>query len=319
MNSLRTKQGRLFPSAHIVSESTNSVEKKRTFFDSQQQNETDKRQRSSTSTYLFGAFISEHIEQIIGKDLFEKIESVFNNIASELNIDGPISPIAEQLMFSAISRNTSLRAIRFMKNAITPNNLNAFKHCVHEHLNLGTLPISIENEQVILETETRISFSDIQSFKLSIYTDGACKENNQRDSSIRKCGYGVWFGHEHPRNIGLPFPLENPSNNRAELYAILAALNAIRTQTDQQNVEILTDSQYSIDCMVKWMSGWKRNQWKLTNHKPVKNQDILKPIDAKLSSLLSDHDIKVSFSYVKGHSGIPGNEGADRLANQGCI
>lgn len=96
------------------------------------------------------------------------------------------------------------------------------------------------------------------------------------------------------------------TNNRMEMTAAIAAISALRrTGLD---VIIRTDSRYLIDCCTKWMPGWKRNGWARKDGE-LKNVDLLQELDA----LLGRHTLR--WEWVAGHSGEPGNERADGLAN----
>ena len=151
--------------------------------------------------------------------------------------------------------------------------------------------------------------------KECIYTDGACPNNGR---GANHAGIGVFFGDNDPRNISSLFMLDNPTNNRAELAAILMALE----NSSKDNIEICSDSQYSISCITKWMSKWKSNGWKTANGKPVKNKDLIVNIDKELSKKRF-----ISFRYVPNNDHkIPkdkrnkdhyGNYMADKLANEG--
>lgn len=134
-----------------------------------------------------------------------------------------------------------------------------------------------------------------------IHTDGACKGNP---------GPGGWgvilqlagvekelFGGE-----------EHTTNNRMEMMAVIKALEAL---TRPCEVALTTDSQYVIKGVSEWLEGWKKRNWRTASKEPVKNADLWKVLD----SLLSRHD--VVFNWVKGHSGDPMNERADKLANKG--
>ncbi|KAK4647068.1 uncharacterized protein QC761_122230 [Podospora bellae-mahoneyi] len=144
-----------------------------------------------------------------------------------------------------------------------------------------------------------------------VYTDGAAPGNGKRHATA---GIGVYFGAGDPRNISkrLPGPLQ--TNQRAELMAVLLALQAF---DPAESVEIRTDSQYSIDCVTKWYRGWVRNGWLSAKGAAVKNDDIIKPIRA----LIDERDAagaRTKFTKVAGHSGDPGNDAADRLAVLGA-
>ena len=75
-------------------------------------------------------------------------------------------------------------------------------------------------------------------------------------------------------------------------------------------ITIITDSNYVKDGITKWIANWKNKGWKTSNKKPVKNKDLWK----KLDDLSNNHNIK--WEWVRGHTGNPGNERADQLANE---
>ncbi len=136
---------------------------------------------------------------------------------------------------------------------------------------------------------------------VKIYTDGACKGNP---------GAGGWgallemdgtekeiFGGE-----------AHTTNNRMELTAVIRALEALKRRC---TVQLHTDSKYVQQGISSWIHGWKKNGWRTSDKKPVKNDDLWKTLDA----LAQQHDIE--WLWVKGHAGHNGNERADQLANRG--
>ena len=133
------------------------------------------------------------------------------------------------------------------------------------------------------------------------FTDGACSGNP---------GPGGWgavlqFGdHERELHGGAA----DTTNNRMELTAAIEALRALR---ESCRVSLTTDSTYVKDGITQWLANWKRNGWKTAAKKPVKNQDLWQALDHESSR----HEI--DWCWVKGHSGHPENERADRLANLG--
>ena len=138
---------------------------------------------------------------------------------------------------------------------------------------------------------------------ITIYTDGACSGNPGPG------GWGallMWNGHEKELCGGEP----ETTNNRMEMMAVIKALEALKGPS---KVELYTDSKYVMQGITEWLEGWKAKGWKTASKKPVKNVDLWQEIDAAVNT--SGHDI--SFHWVKGHAGDPGNERADELARKG--
>jgi ribonuclease HI len=133
------------------------------------------------------------------------------------------------------------------------------------------------------------------------FTDGACKGNPGPG------GWGVllrWGGAEKELRGGESLT----TNNRMELMAVIAALESLKRPVC---IEITTDSQYVKRGVTEWMSRWKRNGWLTAGKQPVKNRDLWERLDGALRA----HEVR--WHWVKGHSGHPENERADRLANLG--
>jgi ribonuclease HI len=137
---------------------------------------------------------------------------------------------------------------------------------------------------------------------IKIYTDGACKGNPGVG------GWGALLIHNE-QSIEIFDGEHETTNNRMELKAVIEALNHATSMND--NVQIYTDSSYVQKGIQEWILNWKKNGWRSSNKKPVKNQDLWQELDTLNSSL------KVEWFWVKGHAGHPGNERADFLANEG--
>ncbi|MGB1737012.1 MAG: ribonuclease HI [Pseudomonadales bacterium] len=136
---------------------------------------------------------------------------------------------------------------------------------------------------------------------IQIFTDGACRGNPGPG------GWGVILrsgSHEKELFGGE----QSTTNNRMELRAAIEGLAALKRPSQ---VTVTTDSQYVRQGITQWIEGWKRNQWRTSAKKPVKNQDLWQLLD----ELTSRHE--VTWEWVKGHSGHPDNELADALANRG--
>ena len=136
---------------------------------------------------------------------------------------------------------------------------------------------------------------------VQIHTDGACLGNP---------GPGGWAGLLRWRGIEREVAGGEPdtTNNRMELMAAIAALEALREPCD---VVLHTDSQYVRQGITEWMRGWKARGWLTADKKPVKNADLWQRLDAARLR----HDVK--WRWVKGHAGHELNERADQLANRG--
>ena len=136
--------------------------------------------------------------------------------------------------------------------------------------------------------------------RVTIYTDGACRGNPGPG------GWGVVLkSGEHEKH--LKGAEQETTNNRMELVAAIEGLRALKRGCQ---VELYTDSQYLRRGVLEWMDDWKRRDWKTASKKPVKNRDLWEELDLQLRR----HD--VAWHWIKGHSGDPGNEQADALANE---
>ena len=98
------------------------------------------------------------------------------------------------------------------------------------------------------------------------------------------------------------------TNNRMEL---LAAINALERLEKPSRLTVVTDSAYVKNGVTGWIFGWKRNGWKTSNKKPVKNVDLWKRLDA------AQERHSVTWKWIKGHAGHAENERADELARAG--
>lgn len=143
---------------------------------------------------------------------------------------------------------------------------------------------------------------------VQVYTDGACENNGKAGA---KAGLGVWFGYGHPLNVAEPVK-RRPTNNVGEIEACTRAIQLAHS-AGVKKLCINTDSEFVINCITKWIKGWKRNGFKTAKGAPVLNKDELVELDETLS-LMED----VKWNHVRGHQGIEGNEAADALARTGA-
>lgn len=163
-----------------------------------------------------------------------------------------------------------------------------------------------------LETHNHRASSQDSASKdaVVVYCDGACKSNGT-DNCV--AGIGVWWGENDPKNLGERCPGKQ-TNNRAELVAIARALESASLAGD---LIVRSDSRYAIDCIDKWYPGWIRNNFVSSTGQPVKNVPLIRYIKT-LMDIRGSNGLRVQLEHVRGHSGITGNEEADRLANCGC-
>lgn len=128
--------------------------------------------------------------------------------------------------------------------------------------------------------------------EVQIFTDGACRGNP---------GPGGWAallrtdGHEKL----VKGATADTTNNRMEL---MAAIEGLRALNRPSVVSLTTDSQYVRQGITQWINGWKKNSWRTSQRKPVKNQDLWQALD----EVLTQHN--VAWHWVKGHSGHAENE-----------
>lgn len=133
---------------------------------------------------------------------------------------------------------------------------------------------------------------------VEIFTDGACSGNPGPG------GWGAilrWRGHEKELSGAEP----ETTNNRMELMAAIRALESLKRPMD---VALTTDSQYVRKGITEWLPMWHKRGWKTASKKPVKNADLWQRLEA------AAREHRVSWHWIKGHSGHAENERADRLA-----
>lgn len=137
--------------------------------------------------------------------------------------------------------------------------------------------------------------------QVDMWTDGACKGNPGVG------GWGAWMrsnGHQRELFGGEP----DTTNNKMELTAVIEGLSALKRRC---RVTLHVDSHYVKNGIERWLPGWKRNGWKTAAKQPVKNAELWRQLDAVAARHV------ITWHWVKGHSGDPGNDHADALANRG--
>ncbi len=145
-----------------------------------------------------------------------------------------------------------------------------------------------------------VSTDDI---RLRIYCDGACSGNPGKAGS----GLAIYEDEKKPVLMYGAADVMG-TNNTAELKALLKALE-LAVDAHHEKVAILSDSKYSIECVVNWAYGWKAKGWTKQGGE-IKNLEIIQTAHAIYDSIKN----KVVISHVRGHAGVEGNELADRMA-----
>jgi ribonuclease HI len=135
-----------------------------------------------------------------------------------------------------------------------------------------------------------------------IYTDGACSGNPGPGGWGAVLRYGDHVKELHGGEA-------STTNNRMELMAAISALEALSRPS---TVQLYTDSRYVLDGITKWLPNWERRGWRTAAKQPVKNVDLWQRLVA------AEQPHEITWHWVKGHNGDPGNERADELARQGA-
>jgi ribonuclease HI len=136
--------------------------------------------------------------------------------------------------------------------------------------------------------------------QVEIYTDGACSGNPGPG------GWGsvlLYNGHRRELSGGE----RQTTNNRMELMAVIQALEALKRPCE---IILHTDSTYVMKGMTEWLENWKRRNWRTADRKPVKNVELWQRLEQAI------HRHRVQWRWVRGHSGVSGNERADELARR---
>jgi len=136
---------------------------------------------------------------------------------------------------------------------------------------------------------------------IKVYTDGACSGN----PGIGGWGAVILINNKDP--VHLNGGSDQTTNNQMELTAVI---NVLKYFITSQEITIFTDSKYVMNGIKTWIANWKKNGWKTSSKKPVKNKELWLELDTEISK----HTI--CWEWVKGHAGNENNETADFLARR---
>ena len=238
----------------------------------------------------------------IDKEFLSKIEykeSLNKKQLDILGIDFSFEKNYENLVLEKeISKNDSnlLMLLRGIDDLNSQEKIISNYHLVLEQNNIkANVYKNIEN------TPTK-STNNLNIFE--IYCDGACSGN----PGLAGSGVAIYQNEENPTLLYGDF-VELGTNNIAELNALFKAMQIAEESNNENIIPIFTDSKYSIDCISTWAYSWKKNGWSKKGGE-IKNLDLI----IKSHTLFEKIKSKIKLEYVKGHSGIIGNELADRMA-----
>lgn len=151
--------------------------------------------------------------------------------------------------------------------------------------------------------------------ELLVYTDGSCRNNGKKNSSG---GMGIHFPNKELEDFSRPYLKGTATNQNTELLAILLAIKYIEKHLplDEYAIIIYTDSKYSIDCVTKWVNGWKKNGWLTKCGTPVKNKKYIERIHRYISQ--NSIELRHVPAHTRGSDkGSVANDAADVLAKRG--
>lgn len=165
---------------------------------------------------------------------------------------------------------------------------------------------------------------------IKAFTDGSCSGNQTKDKSKRKAGCGVYFKDkpESLKNVSYQL-VDNPTNNRAEIKAVILCFDEIMKLCDfgkeELNLIVVTDSKLVFNIVNGWIYKWAKNEWKKSNDKEIKNKDLIIDLYQKLL-LLKEKNVTLNMEHIRSHQKEPEdtnskewdywycNEMADQLA-----
>ena len=211
--------------------------------------------------------------------------------------------------------NTKDEAIEWMKNYSDINNENKSSKQTY----FSTTGDLIKKKE---KKTKKVKFSELTNHEdiTIVFTDGCCINNGKKGEKILG-GYGIFFGFNDPRNLAEPY-YDEPTNNKAELYAIIKSIMIMEDtliSDKKHKLFIFTDSDYSLKSFTKWAKDWEKNGWKKSDGGNIKNIELIKTG----FTLYKKYKSQIKIIKVKAHTGKNDavsvyNDMADKFANQGA-
>lgn len=207
---------------------------------------------------------------------------------------GKVKVATKKPVFKSIFKKDKL-PVRLAKILLASQDLDLDVDCTSSQVELA---LESSEEESTTATEDELSF-----LIPTVYVDGACLKNGQEEA---KSSFGIWWGPEHKLNRSEVIE-SNCTNQRAELSA---AITAIKQGIEQglPRLRVVSDSIYVVQSQREWMDSWKANGFCNSKGKTISNKDL----HVELAEL--GEKISILWCHVRGHSGVVGNENADRLA-----
>lgn len=166
------------------------------------------------------------------------------------------------------------------------------------------------------------------SYCLEIYSDGGANQKHTKYPDIGGTGTALRlvnnYTKEYTNLIAMQFTTHPTTNNQMELFAAIMGLQIANELLDTEEYEITdilwaTDSQYTLKGITDWIKNWKKNKWRTSDRKPVKNKPLWVYFDKLYTGITTEQRQKIVHKWVKGHNGHEMNEFCDKLANLAYI
>lgn len=205
----------------------------------------------------------------------------------------------KDIIFSKEISKNDFNLLMLLKGIKSLEAQNQIVENYHKILEYNKIKTTVYKNESSNTTQNHDNFSNF-----TIFCDGACSGN----PGFAGSGLAIYKKNQKPVLLYGAF-VENGTNNIAELNALLKALQIASKNISEEKIIIFSDSKYSIDCIKTWAYSWKKNGWSKKGGE-IKNLELIK----ESHFLYEDIKNSIELNHVKGHSGVEGNELADRMA-----